>query len=99
MEGSTITIKEQVIDSIYKAIDSLNQTRPEEEKIDKSPDTPLNELLSSLDKVNLIVETEMMIEEDFGKSINLADQNAVSQGTNPLKTIETLSAYVESQIK
>ncbi len=84
------------LDSVYRAIDSLNQMMPPDKRISKSPDTPLGDELTSMDKVNLVVETEMAIEEEFGQSINLADQAAVAQGNRLFETVATFSAYVES---
>lgn len=88
-----------VLNSVYRAIDALNRTLPAEKRLEKSPETPLNGTLDSLDRVNLIVETEMAVEEDFGRAINLADQDAVAQGTGLFETVASFSTYVESLLE
>ena len=94
-----LQVKQRAVrDSVYRAIDVLNQTLPAEKRIKKVPETPLK-TMDSLDKVNLIVETEMAIEEDSGHSIDLADQDAVTQGANLFETVASFSAYVESQLE
>jgi acyl carrier protein len=88
-----------VLDSIYRAIDSLNQTLPADKRIDKAADTVLMGAGGSLDSlglVNLVVETEMAIEEDFGKTVNLADQNAAVQGMQVFENVSTFARYIES---
>jgi acyl carrier protein len=92
------TSGDAVLESVYRAIDALNQTRPPDKRIEKAPQAPLGDALSSLDKVNLVVETEMAVEEDFGTSINLASKEAVSQGGQLFTTVASFSTFVESQL-
>lgn len=90
-----------VLSSVYRALDTLNQTRPSEERITKSPETPL-EALDSIDKVNLIVETEMEIENEFDQAISLADdvkaENSGEKRVNPFEMVATFAEYVESKL-
>ncbi len=93
------TDNSSIIYSVYRAIDALNQTLPTEKRLEKSPDTALlgqQGALDSLGMVNLVVETEMAIEEDFGRSINLADQNAAAQGAQVYETVATFTSYIET---
>ena len=87
--------------SVYRALDTLNQTRPSEERLAKSPETPL-EALDSIDKVNLIVETEMEVEKEFDQAISLADdvkaEEPKEQETNPFETVASFTEYVESHL-
>ena len=80
---------------------SLKQTRPSEKRLAKSPETPL-EALDSIDKVNLIVETEMEIEKEFDQPIRLADDAKAEvpeeERNNPFATVASFTEYVESQI-
>ena len=88
-----------VLNSVYRAIDSMNMTLPAEKRLEKTPDTALmgsNGALDSLGMVNLVVETEMAIEEDFGQSINLADQSAAEQGAQVYETVASFASYIES---
>lgn len=91
------TDKKSVIESIYRAIDAINMTRPSSDKLRKTPQTELNDSLDSMGLVNLIVETEMIIEEEFGQTVNLADQKAASQ-PQIYTSVESLASYIESQL-
>ncbi len=85
-----------VLQSIYRAIDTLNRTLPPDRRLDKTPETPLQPALDSIDLVNLVVETEMAIEEDFGQTVNLADEKAASQGTRVYATVGSFAVYIEA---
>lgn len=101
-ENGTTTSADAVQASVYRALDTLNQTRPSEERLAKSPETPL-EALESIDKVNLIVETEMEIEKEFDQAISLADDTKAEepggQDASPFETVASFTKYVESQLK
>jgi acetyltransferase-like isoleucine patch superfamily enzyme len=93
--------KNAIQGSVYRAIDTLNRTRPSEERLAKSPETSL-EALDSIDKVNLIVETESEIKRELGQSVSLTN-NAEGRGsrkgeTNPFKTVASFTEYVASQL-
>jgi len=88
---------QRIVDSIYRAVDELNQQMPSERQLDKSVDTALfgkSTKLDSLALVNLIVATEQNIEEEFGTTVTLADEKAMSQKNSPFKTIGTLTEYI-----
>jgi acetyltransferase-like isoleucine patch superfamily enzyme len=100
-ENGAAKSSDAVQSSVYRAIDTLNQTRPSEERLTKSPETPL-EALDSIDKVNLIVETEMEIEKGFDRAVSLADdakaEDPEGRDTDPFETIASFTEYVESQL-
>jgi len=90
-------MNDEVLTAVYTAVDRLNETRTPERRIPKSPQTRLigaDGLLDSLGAVNLIVETEIAIEERLGKTVNLGDQKAASQPVHPLHSIATLAQYI-----
>jgi acetyltransferase-like isoleucine patch superfamily enzyme len=101
-KGNGVTKTNTAIQSsVYQAIDTLNQTRPSAERITKFPETSL-EALDSIDKVNLIVETESEIKRELGQSVSLTN-NAEGRGsrkgeTNPFKTVASFTEYVASQL-
>ena len=100
-ENGVATSPGAVQGSVYRALDTLNQTRPSDERLSKSPETPL-EALDSIDKVNLIVETEMEIEKEFDQAISLADDTKAEKPDgleeNPFETVASFTEYVESQL-
>jgi len=92
-----MTKRERVIQAIFSAVDEVNEQLPKEEQLEKSIDTVLfggSGKLDSLGLVTLIVATEQKIEEQFGVTITIADEKAMSQKDSPLKTIGTLADYI-----
>jgi acyl carrier protein len=88
---------ERILQAIYNAIDEINEQLPKGKALDKSLETVLfgkSGQLDSLGLVSLIVAVEQNIEDDFGVSITLADERAMSQQNSPFKTVTTLSDYV-----
>lgn len=94
--------KERIIQTIYCAIDDVNQLLPKELQIEKSPDTIIigrGGKLDSLGIVNLIVAIEAKTVEEFGITINLTDEKAMSENNSPLETISTLADYLNTLIE
>jgi acyl carrier protein len=88
---------ERITRSLFSVIDEFNQTLPPEKKLKKALDTILfgkNGALDSLGLVGLIVAAEQRIEEDFGTSISLADERAMSQEKSPFRTVDALVNYI-----
>jgi len=56
------------------------------------------ETLDSMGVVFLVAELEDRISDEFGLSVSLADERAMSQKTSPFRSIHTLSKYVEKLI-
>jgi len=93
---------DNIYKSIYKSIDEVNSQMSKEEQLIKSPDTVLYGESSSIDSIgliNIIVTVEQNIEDDFEKSITLADQKAMSQKQSPFKTVESLAKYIQILIE
>ena len=92
-----MTKPEKVIQSVFSAIDEINQSLPKEQQLAKSTDTILfgkGSNLDSLGLVNLIVATEQIIEEEFGITIALASEQAMSQKNSPFQTVESLVNFI-----
>ena len=58
-----------------------------------------NSPLDSLALVSLIVAVEQNIEDEFGISITLADERAMSQENSPFRSVRSLADYVETILK
>jgi acyl carrier protein len=92
---------DQVIQTLYAAIDEVNEQLPDQRKLKKSPQTVLIGASSSVDSltvVNLIVAVEQKIEEKYGVVINLAAADGLPGSENPFKDLETLVQHVSSLI-
>ncbi len=89
--------KDKIIQTIYSAIDDLNQQLTEDLHLEKNPETTLfgqGGKLDSLGLVNLIVASEQKVEENFGLPVSIADERAMSQKNSPFRTVESLADYI-----
>ncbi len=92
-----MTNNERIIQTIFNAVDDINQLLIEEQQLEKSIGTVLFGKSGELDSqglVNLIVAIEQKIEEEFEVPITLADEKAMSQKNSPFRTIGTLADYI-----
>jgi len=89
--------REKIIQAVYRAVDELNQQLPKGVSVAKSPDSALygrTGKLESIDVVTLIMEVEDQIKTEFGTSITIADDRAMSLENSPFLTLGTLTDYV-----
>ena len=87
---------------INDAVIEINSQLPQDKQLDKSKDTPLfgeNANIDSLGFVNLLVNIEYNIEDEFNISITIANEQAMSQKNSPFKTIGTLTEYVTELVQ
>ena len=83
---------------VFTTIDELNQDLSKDDQLEKSFDTRLlggNSNLDSLGLVNLIIAVEQNIDDEFGVSISLADEKAMSQKHSPFRTIGSLIEHTQ----
>lgn len=88
---------DKIVSAVYRAVDELNKQLPKGVHVEKSLDSALygkNGRLESIDVVTLIMEVEDHIRDEFGTSITIADDRAMSQQNSPFLTIRTLTDYV-----
>jgi len=94
--------KEKILNSIYQAVDEVNEQLSEDQQLEKSPDTVLlgeSGQLESIDLVNILVATEENVESTFGVPISITDERAVSEKNSPFKTIGTLCEFISNILK
>ena len=101
--ANSILNHERVLESIYCAIDEVNQQLSEERRIDKSANTVLlgeSGNLDSLALISLIVTVEQEIEKEFHVTINLTDhEDALFEKNSPLRTIAALVRYISKLLE
>jgi acyl carrier protein len=81
---------------IFRALEALNRELPETERVPVGPDTKLlgeSAALDSLSLVSVILDVEAGIESEFGRSLSLTDDRAMSQPVSPFGDVKSLSAY------
>ena len=54
--------------------------------------------LDSLSLVNLVLELEEFVEEEYGKIISLADEKAMSRRTSPFSRVSCLIDHINEKI-
>lgn len=86
-----------VLETIYRALNSLNEERRPDEQIVVGPDTCLfgeDSVLDSLSLVSVIVDLETLLSDQFGKSISLTDDRAMSRDPVPFANVTALKNYL-----
>jgi acyl carrier protein len=97
VEKITLDKDAAVLECIYKAVRSLNEERGPDEQIALSPDTCFfgeGSALDSLSLVSVIVDLETLVSDEFGKSVSLTDDRAMSRDPVPFTDAATLKNYL-----
>ena len=97
-----MTEREKILNSIYGALDEVNEQLPDDQQLEKSPDTVLlgeSGKIESIDLVNILVATEENVEETFGVPLSITDERAVSEKNSPFTTIGTLCDFITNLLK
>jgi acyl carrier protein len=85
------------LELVRAAIDDVNNQNDDEVKIGTAEDTALfggDSGIDSLMLVNLFVAIEEKIEDATGKVVVIVNEEALSDGSHPFRTIGTLAAYI-----
>lgn len=87
---------DRITDLIWNAIDDVNALLPEDARIARSEDAVLLGAggLDSFGLVNLVVALEQQIEDEYGVTLTLADERAMSHRRSPFRSVNTLRDYV-----
>ena len=90
--------KENILHTIFGAVDEVNQILAEEKRLEKLPSTLLagdNGSLDSLGMINFIVEVEGRVQKDFNLALNLIE--ALDSPEEPMSSIGRLAEFIEMQ--
>jgi acyl carrier protein len=97
------TSLEDVAGLVLDALDDFRATLPEGElPADMTADTVLfgeDGALDSLGIVNVVVLTERRIEDAYGVTVSLADEDALAGEENPFHTIGTYTTFVRALVE
>lgn len=89
----------QVVIGTFKQVladgEKIFEGDPTADTMIMGPESPFD----SVDLVTFIVALEQALEDDWGKSVILADDRAMSQAESPFKSIGSISNYIELLIK
>ena len=95
-------MKKQLLETIYKSLDEINENLNDAQKLIKDKNTVLfgkDGQLDSLGLVNLLVIIEQNIEDGFDVSITIADERAMSQKHSPFRSVGALVDYINMLLK
>jgi acyl carrier protein len=83
----------EVLDLILSCVDSILPNKDQE----ITPETRLlgsTAVIDSMGLVNLIVEVEQRLSEQFGVACTLADERAMSRQKSPFRSVRSFAEYV-----
>lgn len=93
-----MTQPDRALQAVYAAIDETNPMLRGKARLEKAPGTALigpGSQLDSLGLVNLIVAVETRVEQDFGRSISLADAlGTLPPDGGPFKSVGALAEHI-----
>src|SRR5438132_6293565 len=88
--------RQGILQAIFASIDEINETLPDNRKLEKSAETRLfgrQGGLESLEFVNFIVLLEQRIGDEFGLAVTLADEKAIDRKSTRLNSSHTVISY------
>ena len=92
--------KKSIVDIIIKEMLATIDT--DSDNIDITLDSVIygdNSPLDSLGLVSLIVAVEQTMEDEFGSTITLADEKAMSLENSPFRSVSSLADYIEKLLE
>jgi acyl carrier protein len=94
--------REQAMTLVYAAVDQLNRQLRKNQRLDKSPTTPLAGAgggVDSLGVLNLLVVAEERIAKAYGVEIVLADADALAMEPSPFRTLGSLAEHIQAVVE
>lgn len=82
---------------VMAALETINEERDADDKLDVTPSTRLfgaDAELDSLALVSVIVDVEEAVSQAAGRTVQLTDDRAMSQDVSPFTDVQTLTTYV-----
>ena len=89
--------KEQIADLVHRTVDELNEELEDNVKLEKAAETVLygrGSTIDSMTLVSFIVAVEENIRREFGLSVTLANEKAMSMERSPFRTMDSVIGYV-----
>ena len=90
-------MQDKITQIVLNAIHAIDEMEEKEEFLNPTEDLRLfggRGVMDSLGIVMLIAEVEDQIQEEFDRSITMADDRAMSQKTSPFRSVKTLVQYI-----
>jgi acyl carrier protein len=100
--GSVESILDGIAELVYRSVDEVNEELENEVKLEKAMDTLLygrGATIDSMTLVSLIVAVEDALRREYGLSVTLANEKAMSMGRSPFKTLGSMIGYVTEIVR
>lgn len=94
--------RQQILSLVYASIETINEMKTNEDKLELREDTPLfgsESKLDSLGLVNLIIGTEQRFSDELGIEVILTDDRVMTHSDNVFERVKTLVDYIGDIIK
>ena len=92
-----MSTREKLLETIYQAIDDVNELALADQVLEKKPETVIFGPEGGLDSINLvrfIVAAEEQINEAFGTDLSLTDERAFLRKKSPFRTVDAFASFV-----
>jgi hypothetical protein len=89
--------RDRIVELVRRTVDQVNEELGDEVKLDRDTETVLygrGAKIASMTLVSFIVAVEENIRGEFGLSVTLANEKAMSMERSPFKTLGSLIGYV-----
>jgi hypothetical protein len=86
---------------IHQTIDEINEQTPPEGRVGKTPQTIIvgpGSTLDSLGIINFLVTLEAKVAESTGRTVNLLNDDTLSDPQGPLRTVELIERFISERI-
>jgi hypothetical protein len=94
--GTVETTRDRIVALVRRAVDEINEQLDEGVRLGLGPETVLygrGAKIASLTLVTFIVAVEERIREEFGLTVTLANEKAMSMEHSPFKTLGSMIGY------
>jgi acyl carrier protein len=94
-------IMSEILQSIYETVEEVNRQLPDEQQLQKSPNTIIvghGGVLDSLGVINFLVALEDTFSRETGSAITLLDEEIISEPDGLLKTIGHIEQFIASKL-
>ncbi len=84
---------------VFESMEEINNDLQKEELYSPSLDTKFFDLVDSLAVLNFILDIEQRLEGQFGRYIQIADEDIMDASKTPLKTVKDIIDFISRRVE
>lgn len=84
---------------VFESIKEVNKDLEIDAFNEPTLDTPFFDLVDSLGVLNFILDMEQRLEKEFGKYIQIANEEIMDATKTPFKTIKDIIKFIEERVE